>query len=485
MDSAVTIFIQGHGKEDLNSGFNNNKSVELLSFVGKPGELGTMKLCNAYKNKPIDIVVLDFLHKQYSQYNLLGNEDQNVIFHSTGDELPGIYKNCGINYENGFAFTWPRLEREFIFEPAPHENCRVCNDPEEANIPFLSNKCISGRCLPERKKNNICCPEYGLTIIASSFPEDSYYTLAGNTDRIKANINMNLMAKDYWKSRTMDYKYLVDQIFNEKFIHLTDIDLLFKSMGFKNIYIYDPTCRDCEIMDQLAEEYKSLERRPPYSVITNQPTNFIPKSSANYSGNSMVDDCVDGICKIFQKTKVAGGRGKTKKYLKNNKTKKYLKTKKSQETIRKCNQKFALCPAAQCIQDPYNESKAYCSCLVKNGVNYTLGSKTCKNLKSYKKKKQEFIFSTFSPVIKSMGYKRIYCPSKGNNLDCMNKKCSVDQNNPEKVICICHKTDNKGKKWVTFKKNRYKTSCNFLSGSSQSDMKKMSAFIKKDKQGKT
>lgn len=474
MDSAITIFIQGHGKEDLNSKFSNDKSVELLSFVGKPGELGTMKLCNAYKNMPIDIVVLDFLHKQYSQYNLLSNEDQNVIFHSTGDELPGIYKNCGINYENGFAFTWPRLEREFIFEPAPHENCRVCNDPEEGNIPFLSNKCISGRCLPERKKNNICCPEYGLTIVASSFPEDSYFTLAGNSDRIKSNINMNLMSRDYWKSRTRDYKYLVDQIFNEKFIHLTDIHLLFKSMGFKNIYIYDPTCRDCEILDQLAEEYKTLERRPPYSVITEQPTNFISKSNVNNNGSSMLDDCVNGICKIFQKSKLEGG---AKKYLKI--TKRNYKNNVKNKTIKKCNQKYALCPAAKCVQDPYNEKNAYCSCFTKKGVNYSIGNKSCKNLRGYKKNKQEYIYSTFSPTIQSMGYKRITCPSKGVNLNCMNKLCTVNPNNHKNAICVCTKTNNQGKKWTTFNKNKKKTSCNFLSGSKLNLTKKMTQFISK------
>jgi hypothetical protein len=339
MDESVTILIEGHGKEDINTPFNNDGSVELLSFVGFPGEYGIMQICKYY-NKPIDIVILNHLHRKYFYDKGFSGEDQKKIFNDMGAELKVIFNNCNINFEHGFSYTWPRLEREFIFEPAPHENCRICNDPEEEHIKFLSNKCISGRCLPERNKNKICCPEYGLTIVSSSIPADNDFTLAGYGNRIKSNINIDLTSRDYWKSRTTKYKYLIDQIFNEKYIHLSDIELLFKSMGFKHVYIYDPSCRDCEIDPELAVKYKNLERiHPSNSPITTQPTNYIPKNTTNTSnttGNSFVNDCVNGVCKIFQKSKVDGGtsrylntktkyrKRKTKKYRKR-KTKKYLK----------------------------------------------------------------------------------------------------------------------------------------------------------------
>jgi len=259
-----------------------------------------------------------------------------------GNELKEIYKNCDINFEHGFSYTWPRFEREFIFEPGVHENCRICNDPEEEHIKFLTNKCVSGRCLPERNKKNICCPEYGLTIVASSFPEDKDFTLAGYGDRLKSNINVNLTARVHWRSRTPDYKYLIDQIFKEKYINLTDLDILFKSMGFKHIYIYDPSCRDCEIEASLANEYAILERKPPsptINVITEQPGDYKPNpgNSRINSGNSIVNDCVNGVCRIFQKSKVDGGTRKKRKHWKKKTNTKRRYFKKSKKNLKRKN----------------------------------------------------------------------------------------------------------------------------------------------------
>jgi hypothetical protein len=311
-EEAITLFIQGHGKEDINAEFKNDKTVELLSFVGKPGQLGTMKLCKKYNNKPIDIVVLNTLHYYYYNQDdvIMNNDEQNIIFQNMGKELPTVYANCGIEYKDGFTYTWPRLEREFIFEPAPHENCRLCN---------------CKRCLPERNINKICCPEYGLIVVSSSFKNDLPFTLGGDNNRIMSNINMYLPAKDYWKSRaSSEYKYLVDQIFNEKYIHLTDLYLLFSSMGFKHIYIYDPTCRDCEIDESTAQEYRNQELLKP---ITQQPTNTIisNKNSNSSSNSNMINDCYNGICNMFQKKKVNGGKMKTRKRKRKNKIRKSIK----------------------------------------------------------------------------------------------------------------------------------------------------------------
>jgi hypothetical protein len=327
MEDAITLFIQGHGKEDINEEFKNDETVELLSFVGKPGELGTMKLCKKYNNKPIDIVVINYLHHFYSKQENenLNNIEQIELFHQMGKELPTVYANCGIEYKDGFTFTWPRLEREFIFEPAPHENCRICN-------------CTSGRCLPERNINKICCPEYGLIVVSSSFKNDIPYTLGGENNRKMSNINIYMPARDYWKSRaSAEYKYLVDQIYNEKYIHLTDLYLLFKSMGFKHIYIYDPTCRDCEIDELKAQQYRNQELLKP---ITEQPlinNKINSNTNTNIYTNTNTDyfnECINGICNYIQKpkTKVNGGKkkkkNKTKKYkIKKNKTNKNKKRK--------------------------------------------------------------------------------------------------------------------------------------------------------------
>jgi hypothetical protein len=78
---------------------------------------------------------------------------------------------------------------------------------------------------------------------------------------------------------------------------------------------------------------------------------------------------------------------------------------------------------------------------------------------------------------KSMGYKRISCPSNDTNLNCMNKLCSINPNNPNKAICVCNKLNNNGNKWYTFNKNNTAPICNYQSGTSLTDYEKMVSFI--------
>jgi hypothetical protein len=344
MDSAITIYIIGHGEENIQVPFNNNdESLKLLSFVGSPGKLGELFKCPAYNNQPIDKVVNFFIHKllldQYAGKVSLNNEEQNDFFNSVGTFLENVYEECGYPVEDGFSITYPLSERYFYLEPNPHENCRLCSDPEEyAFRKKYDNKitCCPARCLEERNPNKLDCPEYGLLIVCSSFPQDERFTLAGGNfkERYNANINMSLSNKTYWKGRaSQQYKYLIDQICDLKYITMTDLNNLFKSMGFKNVYIFDPTCRKCEIEAEKVEDYKRLERtKPSERVIVTQPTDYIPKNTSLNTGNSFVNDCVNGVCKIFQKSKVDGGTRKyrkkwrkTKKRHLKRKTRKYLK----------------------------------------------------------------------------------------------------------------------------------------------------------------
>jgi len=150
---------------------------------------------------------------------------------------------------------------------------------------------------------------------------------------------------------------------------------------------------------------------------------------------------------------------------------------KSSDTI-KCNMKFGLCPAAKCIPNPYDDSKAYCMCDVANGVNYSVGNNDCEKIKPYTSKSgQEVIFSDFSPVITKMGYHLQTCPPEAVNLNCMNKICSVDPNNPSKAICLCDKLDNHGLDWVTFNKNGEPKTCNYQSGASKQSYVNLNSFI--------
>jgi hypothetical protein len=152
---------------------------------------------------------------------------------------------------------------------------------------------------------------------------------------------------------------------------------------------------------------------------------------------------------------------------------------KTSNNIIKCNMKFGLCPAAKCIPNPYDDSKAYCECDVANGINYSVGNNSCENIKPYTSKSgEEVIFSDFSPVIKKMGYHLQMCSPEAVNMNCMNKICSVDPNNPSKAICLCDKIDNNGLEWVTFNKNGLPKTCNYQSGASKQSYLNLNSFIR-------
>jgi hypothetical protein len=151
------------------------------------------------------------------------------------------------------------------------------------------------------------------------------------------------------------------------------------------------------------------------------------------------------------------------------------------DDIVKCNMKFALCPAAKCVPNPYDNSKAYCFCDVVNGKNYSFNNNNCNNINPYYNEfGEEIIFSDFSPIIKKMGYHNETCPPDTINLNCMNKICSVYPNDPSKALCICDKTDNKGINWVTYNKNGESKTCNYQSGSTSQQHDKLSKFIKEN-----
>ena len=156
---------------------------------------------------------------------------------------------------------------------------------------------------------------------------------------------------------------------------------------------------------------------------------------------------------------------------------KYLEN--NSNAIVKCNMKFGLCPAAKCIPTPYDASKAFCMCDVATGTNYSVGNSDCEKIQPYKTKTgEEIIFSDFSPVITKMGYHVTSCPPEAVNMNCMNKICSVDPNNPAKAICICDKLDNNGLDWVTFNKDGAPKTCNYQSGASKQGYLSTNTFIK-------
>jgi hypothetical protein len=136
----------------------------------------------------------------------------------------------------------------------------------------------------------------------------------------------------------------------------------------------------------------------------------------------------------------------------------------TRNTVKKCRSKYGLCPAAKCVQDPTNKNQGICDCQVADGDNYTYGNKTCDEIKPYLGKNgEEYIYSTFSPILTEQGYDTILCPSSGVMLNCMNKKCVVDKDNKTKATCTCDITPDNNP-WVTLNKIGTKSRCTYLSG---------------------
>lgn len=338
-EHAVTLFIQGHGTEDIDTEFDNkDNNTELLSFVGMPGKSGKMNFCG--KNKePIDMIVLRFLYNQYENHNTIKKENQKQLFEFIPSILPDIYKYCSITIDNGFTLTYPIYDRVFYFSPNEHENCRKCIEPIYSSTKLQADinaeKRVSyKRCIQERDINNIICPEYGLTVVSSSFPEDKLFTLSGVTYNKRNDSNMNMRKSNilHWKNRASpEFKGLVDQIYNDKEISLIEIKDLFRSMGFTKIYIIDPTCRSCEIDPVKAQEIRDAELDPIkadiYRISKKRKREVIPSPIPKVTSPNFIQYCYSGVCSIFRKSKsnkksksksnkIGGNKTKKMKFLK-------------------------------------------------------------------------------------------------------------------------------------------------------------------------
>jgi hypothetical protein len=245
----ITLIIQAHGSEDLNVGLIANR-VQLLSVSGAPGVSGKMAFCeDEYENiTSLDTNVMKMLQNAYSNR---GSISQHFMFNDVlinKDHPPGIleqeYENCGIRFDKngGFKPTQPFSERRFYFRPTPHEDCERCIYGEG------SAKCE--RCIPIRDPDKKMSPEYGLTIICTDIPDDKCNTLAGVLERIYANLHETRSTRTYWRNkipRTSTQSITnFDNMFDTNEINLSELLTIFREMGYVDIYIIDPTCRDCD-----------------------------------------------------------------------------------------------------------------------------------------------------------------------------------------------------------------------------------------------
>jgi hypothetical protein len=393
-EESVTLYISGHGSEYFNSNYKKNNNVYLMSFVGVPGLPHKMYRCVLGEVPPSRIQQLELIKNYYkdgilkgeSQYDFINSkelkeklrdlDDYYISKHNKNvNKLYGLYdEKDNYKYKNMYSTTIPVTERVYFLKPNKNENYNICRDTNGEEI-FIKDR------------STLFCPEYGITIVASTNPEDNGYTLVTAEDDIyqyknnlknfkildtrdedkekiireKSNINLNKDTIEHWRKRAyksssnrffVDGKYithnelidiLIFNIFNEKNTTLTDLTYLFNSMGFKNIYILDPTCRSSRETKSLKEVKKQIKLEKANKNYQNQidenPLLYseIDDESQHESNNTTQDSdtqniedensgndnvcrklgdcvkkCVDNICEwvpIF-KTKTSGGKTK-------------------------------------------------------------------------------------------------------------------------------------------------------------------------------
>lgn len=254
-ENAITIFIFGHGSEDITEFFEGN--VELLSFNGYPSALGRL-FHNEFSVFSTELI------KQYQTTR--ERESQSNIFNRMPQILRTVYKKNGFAIDKffrnkGFKITKPNFSRKFFLHKS--------NIHEDDS-------------------------EYGIYVIDASNPLDDDYTIYRNIDNSRINNSYEHWSErinDYWREKedrlkqkkialrrrlvelinmnanieeiitiqreifsiSNENKYntkqktytksILDNIINDKQVTLKNLVNFFRNIGYLKVYIYDPTCR--------------------------------------------------------------------------------------------------------------------------------------------------------------------------------------------------------------------------------------------------
>jgi hypothetical protein len=253
---AITLLIEAHGDEDLDIKVNVPR-VNLLSFSGKPGVLGDFGMLN---DQSLELFILRLLRNLYKDKSTA--KQQETVYYGNNklpDRLRALYEAAGKRYpEGGFVRTYPVRQRTFYFSPNKHEDCRRCKRVKKlvkyTDGTMGPNPVYSKVCIPNRKLTSRDCPVYGLIVVSSSDPDDKEFTLEGREgDEIgelsSSNLHMNNGAQVHWSQKinkllfpkaSLAFKHMIEN----RNISLTQLSKIFEAMGYTDIYILDPSCRD-------------------------------------------------------------------------------------------------------------------------------------------------------------------------------------------------------------------------------------------------
>jgi len=255
---SITLLIEAHGDEDLDIAVNVPR-VKLLSFSGQPGELGNFGMVN---EQSLELYSLRLLRDLYKDKSNAGQQEEVYEDNKLPDRLQALYERAGKTYPGGgFIRTHPVRQRTFYFKPNTHEDCRRCRKVKKLakydDGSMRPNPVYSKVCIPNRKLTSRDCPVYGLIVVASSDPADKKYTLEGSVgneinDLSSSNLHMNNGAQLHWlqKLQKIDqmqfpkallaFKHMIEN----RNISLTQLSKIFEALGYTDIYILDPSCRD-------------------------------------------------------------------------------------------------------------------------------------------------------------------------------------------------------------------------------------------------
>ena len=324
--SSVTLYISGHGMERLGEQPGNMDNVTLLSFCGLVGTYGKMPQCYDNRNRkvPIDIITLNDKLRPIYKKELAKKTRQIYIAESIREPLRTFYeKNCGVTFSHagGFTMTEPRNERWFQLRPGSHENCILsCTKRDEP------------KCIQETDPMKQYCPEYGIVVIASNNERDDGYTLVTTAGTQNSNLSYPDVFEHWYDRAQGVIKQRIRQQMTgmegrDKVITLTELVTFFRSMGFQNIIILDPTCRELKthlpgvkqglwqrtaeaIMEQNKHEKRQLE--PKMVGIVEQAVDTKKKGILkNIDGKTML--CIGAVCLLVIVKNFLGGKHKRNK----------------------------------------------------------------------------------------------------------------------------------------------------------------------------
>lgn len=121
-----------------------------------------------------------------------------------------------------------------------------------------------------------------------------------------------------------------------------------------------------------------------------------------------------------------------------------------------CENTYALCTSAPCTPDPTAPlERAICSCIVKSGTNFGIGT-TCAGREPVDASGTKKLISTYS-FAEAETKDVMTCEGDDYWTDCLDMPCVVDPRDPSKAICTC--AIKKGGTFVTYGGSNGDKSC--------------------------